>query len=124
MATGCLIALIVALLVSMVVTLGHRHRLMAGEVVDLLDRDAKVAVLPQLLGVGVRDVIVAYHFLAVGAVLTLSFDTLATCSLSRKDGPWSIRSFPHYHARAKRGSSGPRPVREHGFLGATLWAYL
>ena len=26
----------------MVVTLGHRHRLMAGEVVDLLDRDAEI----------------------------------------------------------------------------------
>ena len=26
----------------MVLALGHRHRLMAGEVVDLLDRDAKV----------------------------------------------------------------------------------
>ena len=29
----------VALLVSMVVALGHRHRLVAGEVVDLLDGD-------------------------------------------------------------------------------------
>ena len=26
----------------MVLALGHRHRLMAGEVVDLLDRDAEV----------------------------------------------------------------------------------
>ena len=32
----------VALLVRMVITLGHRHRLMAGEVVDLLDGDAEV----------------------------------------------------------------------------------
>ena len=32
----------VALFVRMVVALGHRHRLMAGEVVDLLDRDAEI----------------------------------------------------------------------------------
>ena len=32
----------ISLFVRMVVTLGHRHRLVAGEVVDLLDRDAKV----------------------------------------------------------------------------------
>ncbi len=32
----------VTLLVSVVVTLGHRHRFMAGEVVDLLDGDAEV----------------------------------------------------------------------------------
>ena len=32
----------IALLVRMVVTLGHRHRLVAGEVVDLLDGDAEV----------------------------------------------------------------------------------
>ena len=31
----------VALFVRMVIALGHRHRLMAGEVVDLLDRDAE-----------------------------------------------------------------------------------
>ena len=32
----------VALLISMLVTLGHRHRLMAGEVVDLLDGDPQI----------------------------------------------------------------------------------
>ena len=32
----------ISLLVSMVVALGHRHRIMAGEVVDLLDGDAEV----------------------------------------------------------------------------------
>ncbi len=32
----------VSLFVRMVVTLGHRHRLVAGEVVDLLDGDAEV----------------------------------------------------------------------------------
>ncbi len=32
----------VALFVRMVITLGHRHRLVAGEVVDLLDGDAEV----------------------------------------------------------------------------------
>ena len=32
----------ISLLVRMVVTLGHRHRLVAGEVVDLLDGDAEV----------------------------------------------------------------------------------
>ena len=35
-------SLSVSLLVSMVITLGHRHRLVAGEVVDLLDRDTEV----------------------------------------------------------------------------------
>jgi len=32
----------VALLVGMIVTLGHRHRLVAGEIVDLLDGDVEV----------------------------------------------------------------------------------
>ena len=32
----------VTFLVRMVIALGHRHRLMAGEVVDLLDRDAMI----------------------------------------------------------------------------------
>ena len=32
----------ISLLVRMVVALGHRHRLVAGEVVDLLDGDAEV----------------------------------------------------------------------------------
>ena len=34
-----------SLFVRMVITLGHRHRLMAGEVVDLLDRDAEERLL-------------------------------------------------------------------------------
>ena len=35
----------ISLLISMVVALGHRHRLMAGEVVDLLDGDAEEGLL-------------------------------------------------------------------------------
>ena len=35
----------VALLVRVVIALGHRHRLVAGEVVDLLDRDAEERLL-------------------------------------------------------------------------------
>ena len=46
----------------MVVTLGHRHRLMAGEVVDLLDGDGDlrlVEILPPLLwGVPLKAFIV------------------------------------------------------------------
>jgi len=38
----CLNSPSVALLIRMVIALGHRHRLMAGEVVDLLDRDPQV----------------------------------------------------------------------------------
>jgi len=38
----CLDSRTVAFFVRMVVSLGHRHRLMAGEVVDLLDGDAEV----------------------------------------------------------------------------------
>ena len=35
----------ISILVSMVITLGHRHRLMASEVVDLLDGDAEEGLL-------------------------------------------------------------------------------